>query len=108
MTGCILHRLHPGDNVAVALADLPAGAVIPLDEGDLELGESIAFGHKVALSDIASGEPVIKYGEQIGLASRLISRGRHAHVHNIASTRGRGDLAGPEAPVRTAASGETE
>jgi len=38
------------------------------------------------------GEPVIKYGSPIGLATVEIAEGQHVHVHNVASTRGRGDL----------------
>ena len=59
----------------------------------LVLTEDIPFGHKVALTDIPRGTPVLKYGEQIGLATHDIARGQHVHVHNIESTRGRGDLA---------------
>ena len=95
MSSEIIHRIHPQDNVAVALVDLIAGAVIPSDSGPIELTEPIAFGHKLALADIPSGAPVVKYGEQIGLASRDIRRGQHVHVHNVASTRGRGDLPAP-------------
>ena len=34
----------------------------------------------------------MKYGEEIGVASREISAGNHVHVHNLDSMRGRGDL----------------
>jgi hypothetical protein len=36
-------------------------------------------------------------GEVIGRATQAIPTGRHAHVHNIESLRGRGDLAAGEA-----------
>ena len=42
---------------------------------------------------IAVGEPVIKYGSPIGIATSDIQPGAHVHTHNVASTRGRGDLA---------------
>jgi hypothetical protein len=35
---------------------------------------------------------VIKYGSSIGVASAPIAAGSHVHTHNVASTRGRGDL----------------
>jgi hypothetical protein len=35
---------------------------------------------------------VIKYGSPIGSASQAIAAGAHVHTHNVASTRGRGDL----------------
>jgi altronate dehydratase small subunit len=55
---------------------------------------AIPYGHKLALGLIAAGEPVIKYGEVIGLATAAIQAGDHVHVHNLASRRGRGDLTG--------------
>ena len=54
--------------------------------------EDIPFGHKVALCDIRRGELIIKYGEEIGMASRDIAQGAYVHVHNLDSMRGRGDL----------------
>ena len=54
--------------------------------------EAIASGHKIALTRIAAGEAVLKYGNPIGIASQDIEIGAHVHMHNVASTRGRGDL----------------
>jgi altronate dehydratase small subunit len=53
--------------------------------------EKIRFGHKFAIRAIGRGEAIIKYGEPIGLATQDIAAGRHVHVHNLESTRGRGD-----------------
>jgi altronate dehydratase len=90
-------RIHPADNVAMALSDLPAGASLELPEGaaglpGASLGittrEAIPFGHKVALAPIRCGESVIKYGASIGLAKADIAPGQHVHVHNLRSVRG--------------------
>ena len=40
-------------------------------------------GHKYALSDIAKGENVIKYGNPIGHATEDIKKGSHVHTHNM-------------------------
>ena len=56
------------------------------------VADDIPFGHKFALRDIAQGELIIKYGEEIGVASRDIAQGTYVHVHNLDSMRGRGDL----------------
>ena len=53
--------------------------------------ERIPFGHKFALRPIKKGDPVLKYGEVIGLATNDIQTGQHVHVHNVESCRGRGD-----------------
>ncbi len=84
------------DSVATALADLAAGEVLLLAVGDQQrqvaLAAPIAFGHKLALTPIAAGDPVVKYGEAIGQATQEIAAGDHVHLHNLESLRGRGDL----------------
>ena len=50
------------------------------------------MGHKIAIGDIGEGDRIIKYGETIGYASRMIEPGEHVHVHNMVGGRGRGDL----------------
>ena len=80
------------DNVATALVALEPGQAVALDAGSLTPRERIPSGHKIALVAIAAGEPVIKYGQPIGLATSAIQAGDHVHTHNLSSTRGRGDL----------------
>ena len=92
--------LHETDNVATALRDLAVGEeiVVGIQEHTrrVRLGQPIAFGHKLAVSAIGQGALIRKYGEIIGRATQKISKGCHAHVHNIESLRGRGDLAAQE------------
>ncbi|MCI9263765.1 MAG: UxaA family hydrolase [Oscillospiraceae bacterium] len=52
----------------------------------------VPYGHKIALRDIAKGEPIMKYGESIGAASHDIRKGDYVHIHNMDAMRGRGDL----------------
>ncbi len=78
-------RIGEKDNVAVALVPLEKGFV--LNDGT-ELIEDIDLGHKVALTDIKAGEPVIKYNNLIGFASADIRRGEHVHTHNIRTSLG--------------------
>lgn len=91
--------LSPEDSVANVLEDVSAGEEIAARLGDetaiVRAVESIPFGFKVALRDIAQGEPVRKYGEIIGKASQPIRAGSLVHVHNLEGARGRGDLARP-------------
>lgn len=79
------------DNVATALADLSEGTAVTVNGVTFPLLTPIPFGHKFAVRPIAKGEPVMKYGQVIGTASREIVLGEHAHVQNIESNRGRGD-----------------
>ena len=88
--------LNSKDNVATALADLAQGDKIDLEVDkkpiSVTLVNPIQFGHKFSLRDIKSGSPILKYGEVIGEATKDIKTGEHVHVHNVASTRGRGDV----------------
>jgi altronate dehydratase len=81
------------DNVATALEPLDAGRTLRVGEHTITVAEAIPRGHKVALRAIRAGEAVVKYGSPIGSASAEIAPGAHVHTHNVASTRGRGDLA---------------
>src|SRR3954469_12649058 len=66
MTGDTL-LLNPGDDVAVVLRERPG----------------VPRGHKVAVRDIASGAPIRKYGQVIGVATAPIAQGDHVHTHNL-------------------------
>lgn len=74
-------RIHPSDNVAVALLPLSKGTQVE----NVVLATDVPAGHKIALVAIASGQPVIKYGFAIGHATRDILPGEHLHTHNVAS-----------------------
>ncbi len=80
------------DNVATALQPLHLGQAVDVGGYIVTVAEPIASGHKVALRRIATGESVIKYGSPIGTATLVIEPGAHVHTHNVASSRGRGDL----------------
>lgn len=83
------------DNVATALHPLEAGEGIQIEIGsdtvDIRLRQTIPFGHKLALVDFNRSDPVIKYGETIGVSTEKIIRGEHVHIHNVEGLRGRGD-----------------
>jgi altronate hydrolase len=75
--------LRADDTVAVAARPLPRGFPLPVGDHTIEIREPIGLGHKVALADIAPGEPVRKYGQIIGFASKAIPAGSLVHVHNL-------------------------
>ncbi|MBF9014298.1 MULTISPECIES: UxaA family hydrolase [unclassified Oceanispirochaeta] len=72
-------RISERDNVAVALENLSAGS----DVLGVKAASDILPGHKIALTNISSGESVIKYGYPIGQATEDIKAGDHIHTHNI-------------------------
>ena len=85
--------ISENDNVGTALEPLEAGRSIALSGTSIVIAAAIPRGHKVALACIRTGQPVIKYGSSIGVATADIAAGAHVHTHNLSSERGRGDLA---------------
>lgn len=79
-------KLHPSDDVMIALSELEAGT--PLSDEDssqsLTTTATIPPGHKLAIRAIAEGEPVRKYGQIIGYATTAIQPGDWVHQHNLA------------------------
>lgn len=79
------------DNVAVAIEPIGKGETVTYvcegKEVSLPALEDITIYHKLATRDIAKDEPVVKYGEHIGVAACDIKAGEHVHVHNVASHR---------------------
>ncbi|MEP6618037.1 MAG: altronate dehydratase family protein [bacterium] len=72
-------RIHPDDNVAVAIRSLHAGETV----ARLVLRADVPAGHKVALRDMDAGESIVKYGFPIGVATQPIPAGSWVHSHNL-------------------------
>jgi (2R)-sulfolactate sulfo-lyase subunit alpha len=87
--------VHDGkDTVGVVVVeDLKAGTemlcVVTHDNSDFRLRaeQDIPIGHKVALSDIKTGDTIWKYGQDIGKAVADIRKGHHVHTHNVKTKR---------------------
>ncbi len=88
--------VHEKDNVATTLSDLVVGDRVTLmgpgKPGVITANQPIPFGHKIALIAIEKDEAIVKYGEIIGRATQRITLGKHVHIHNVESLRGRGDV----------------
>lgn len=76
-------QIHAGDNVVVAVRPLSGGADLRVGDHHVRLREDVPVGHKVAITEVKAGEPVIKYGYPIGHATELIERGAWVHSHNL-------------------------
>jgi altronate hydrolase len=84
-------RIHPADDVAVALSPVPAGAEVLVGGRAIAAVEDVPAGHKLALRPVAAGHPVVKYGSPIGRATADIRPGQWVHQQNLATA-----LAGDE------------
>jgi altronate hydrolase len=76
-------QLHPDDNVAVALQDLPAGAVVSWRGRELILASAVPAKHKFALRDIPMDDAVTMYGVKVGKAMRAIQVGEALTTRNL-------------------------
>ena len=77
--------LAPGDNIAIATSELPAGTQRDIAGHRVELKSAVEVGHKFAVHAISSGERIVKYGAPIGRATRDIEAGEYIHTHNMTS-----------------------
>ena len=105
--GCL--QLHPADNVAIAKQQIPAGTILRVGGAPAFIVRSdVPAGHKVALQAIGAGQPVLRYGQPIGLATRDIAPGDHVHTHNLGlGLPGKEvQVAAGQAPSRTLAASE--
>jgi hypothetical protein len=83
-------QIQRSDNVATLLDDVSAAqeSVRVLgthDVAEVTAAEPISQGHKIALRDMAAGDPIVKFGVPIGNASAPIRTGQWVHLHNCVS-----------------------
>ena len=81
--------MDPQDNVVTCVRDVAAGETVVYRCGD-EMCEVLAcqdipYCHKIALSDLAAGASVIKYGEIIGELSVPVAKGHLVDHTNLFS-----------------------
>lgn len=76
-------RVHPDDNVIVALRDLAAGEELPVSGGTYRLAEPIAAKHKFADRDLPEGAEVIMYGVMVGRTTKAVAAGQSIAVSNV-------------------------
>ncbi|WP_298933092.1 UxaA family hydrolase [uncultured Ramlibacter sp.] len=81
-------RLHPADDVLIARSQLVGGT----QAENVTIKGLIPPGHKVATHAIAAGEPVRRYNQIIGFASKPIVAGEHVHTHNLDMGTNKGDF----------------
>ena len=65
-------KINEKDNVIVALKELAPGETVSVQGADVTAVETIPAGHKMAVTDIAKGAEVVKYGFRIGNAQEAV------------------------------------
>ena len=80
-------KIAETDNVITAVVDCKAGDEVTSkfdgQESKYTCNQDVPFGHKIAITDLNKGDKIIKYGEEIGSASKEIKMGDWVHTHNL-------------------------
>jgi altronate hydrolase len=76
-------KVHPKDNVLVALTNLPKGEKVDYKEDQYILQDTIAAKHKFFTNDMQAGDSVIMYGVLVGKAQEFIPKGGLMTTSNV-------------------------
>ncbi len=76
-------RIHPSDNVIVALTDLTKGEEIIFDNDKIILADAVPAKHKLALRSFKAGEEIYMYGVLVGKAQNDIPKGSMITTFNV-------------------------
>ncbi|WP_437919480.1 UxaA family hydrolase [Sphingobacterium sp. LRF_L2] len=75
-------KIHPKDNVLVALQDLSKGEQIAFEGEEYSLQEDIPAKHKFFMQDMHAGDEIYMYGVLVGKAQYAIPRGGLMNTDN--------------------------
>jgi len=76
-------KIHPADDIVVALTHLKKGEVVSLDGESYEIQDDVPAKHKFASKDFQPGERVHMYGVTVGEATQPIRKGGVIATSNI-------------------------
>ena len=75
-------KVHPADNVLVALKDIDQGEMINWDNKAILLLETIPGKHKIFTENLNKGDKVIMYGVTVGTVQERVNKGSLMTVQN--------------------------
>jgi altronate hydrolase len=76
-------KVHPDDNVLVALTDLEQGETVTFEGEEFQLKDKVQAKHKFAINNLQPGEEVTMYGVLVGKAQVEIPRGGLISTENL-------------------------
>jgi len=76
-------KVHPADNVLVALKDLPKGTSVVYNGETFTATDTILAKHKLFTEDMSAGDKVIMYGVLVGKAQHSIPKGGLMTTENV-------------------------
>src|ERR1700733_15561591 len=81
-------RIHPHDNVLVALQNLEQGTEINFEGETFVLTDRIAAKHKFSLTDLQPGDKIFMYGVLVGKATQHIPKGGPISTKTVSHASG--------------------
>ena len=79
--------IHEKDDVVTVTEAIPKGGTVSFDFGpdtvNIAAVTDIPKYHKMAIHNVRQSDPVYKYGEVIGRATKDIFIGEHVHTQNL-------------------------
>lgn len=76
-------KIHPADNVLVALTDLKAGEEVTFNGSSVVLAQDVPAKHKFVLRSMAPEDEVVMYGILVGKALKSIPSGGVISTQNV-------------------------
>lgn len=76
-------KVHPADNVLVALSNLEKGTVVTFEGQTYTIAENVKAKHKFATVDLKPGDPITMYGVLVGKAQQPIPKGGLISTTNV-------------------------
>ena len=76
-------KIHPADNVLVALTDLKAGEQIVYNGSSVTLPQDVQAKHKFVMKPMEAGSDVVMYGLLVGKTLNAIPKGGVIGTHNV-------------------------
>lgn len=76
-------KMHPADNVLVALTDLAKGESIEHDGATYLLQDTIKAKHKLYTADLNQGDEVLMYGVLVGKVQYAVAKGSLMTIENL-------------------------
>ncbi|MDO6429911.1 altronate dehydratase family protein [Flavitalea sp. BT771] len=79
----IVLKVHPADNVLVALTNLLKDEKVVFEGVEYTMEETVKAKHKFATTDLAVGDSIIMYGVLVGKAQQPIKKGGLISTSNV-------------------------
>lgn len=76
-------KVHPKDNVAVALQDLMKGESVTVDNQEIVLLDAVKAKHKFTLIDLAKGDKILMYGVLVATTNEALPKGTRISTENV-------------------------